>query len=304
MKKLDFVIVGTFKSATSTLAYHFQGHPEVSIPTPKDPYYFLKNYCAKLVSPSDYLKRHHDSCIYDDDEFERLFENKTGTSLKFGEATPLYLYRFNEAIENIKRNNPKMKIVIVLRNPVERAFSNYMHNKKDKYENREFSDVINSYNENEKEGLHPFFHYVKAGFYHAQVQAYKEAFNDVCIISFEELTKEPEVVINKVAKFLGVSKFYHVESQTQLNKTGIVRNQFVYDFLLKESPVKSMLRPIYRFFVGSAKTRRKLAETVKNKNLKSLELNIEDRKRLETIYRKDVKKLSNFLQDDFGRRWF
>jgi len=303
VKKLDFVIVGTFKSATSSLAFQLQGHSDVNIPYPKDPYIFLKDYCSTLEKPVVFLKDHHKSAVYDDDKFDLSFDLSKNGSALCGEATPLYLYKHEEAIKNIKTNNPDMKIIIVLRNPGERAFSNYMHNIKDGFEERSFSDVIKQYKTTEIESLHPFFHYIKAGFYYQQVKAYLDAFDNVQVILYDDISSDSEAVMSSIYDFLKIDKQPQKVKISRLNKTGKIKNKKLHSFILQESGIKNILRPIYRFFIRDVQKRKRISEKIKNKNIEKPLLNAEDRGHLSTIFSEDTKELSKLLNKPLDKIW-
>ena len=303
MKRLDFVIVGTFKSATSSLALKMQSHNEVNIPHPKDPYFFLRDYCLDLKEPEDFLSVHHGASRYEEEEFENSFMEKSSPCMRYGEATPLYLYRYREAIENIRDNNPEMKIVVVLRNPADRAYSNFMHNFKDGYEKSSFRDAVAEYVSREKEGLHPFFHYVKAGFYFRQVKAYMESFSQVFILTYEDFVVSPNEILSQLCEFLNLPPFSKEEDLLQLNKTGMIKNKILHDFLLKESKVKSVVRPIYRFVFRSEDRRRRIAESIKNKNMKKVDLEFDVRTVLNDLYRDDVIATSNLIGRPLKELW-
>jgi hypothetical protein len=303
VKKLDFVIVGTFKSATSSLAFQLQAHSDVNIPHPKDPYIFLKEYCSTLEKPEVFLKDHHKSAIYDDDEFDQSFDLNKNSSALCGEATPLYLYKHEEAIKNIKANNPDMKIIIVLRDPAQRAFSNYMHNIKDGFEERTFSEAIEQYRITETENVHPFFHYIKAGFYYQQVKAYLNAFDNVHIVLYDDISSDPEAVMSSIYSFLKIENKPQNEKIARLNKTGIIKNKKLHKFILQESGIKSILRPIYRFFIRDVQKRKRISEKVKNRNIAKPFLNAKDKEAMSVLYSEDIKALSKLLNISLDKSW-
>lgn len=303
MRKLDFVIVGTFKSATSSIAFDLQGHSQISLCSPKDPYYFLADYCHTLKSPVGFLEDHHNACVYGDAEFEASFPKPCGEDIISGEATPLYLYRHENCIENIKTNNPDMKIVIILRNPVERAYSNIMHNLKDQYETKDLMELIGNFEESETEELHPFFHYVKAGFYSDQVKAFMENFKNTKVITYDDYVNNHHATLEELYSFLGVPYEAPQEGIVQLNKTGVPRNRLLHKFILEENLLKRILRPIYRLIFRDARKRKTIAETVKNRNIEKPELPREFVLALNKIYEPDLQKLSDFLDTDFRKIW-
>ena len=122
IKLPNFLIVGAAKSGTSSLHNYLNQHPDIFLPTynihgvkVKEPRFLI----SKLVKD-----RLHEG-IWTLEEYQSLFFNCVDYSA-VGESTVLYLYYYEEAIKNIKKylgNN--IKIIIMLRNPIERAYSAY-----------------------------------------------------------------------------------------------------------------------------------------------------------------------------------
>jgi hypothetical protein len=299
---IDFVIVGTFKSASSTLAYELGSLPEIDIPKPKDPYFYLAEMCRDLTGPEGFMSEHNEHSVYDRSAFEALF-TKTGELVLRGEATPLYMYCHQQAIPALKADNTETRIIIVLRNPIDRAFSNYMHNVKDGYEKRTFAECVATWEDIEQLPLHPFFHYVRAGFYDEQVAAYRRAFENVKIINYDDVLTDPNTVLNDICNFLGVTSNYERKNIIRLNKTGSPKSKYLHDFFKHESTLKKNLRPIYRTLFRSKETRARISESVINFNIKSSKLDSSSHAILSEIYRADIDALGEKPGCEFVKNW-
>lgn len=298
---IDFVIVGTFKSASSTLAWELGQRTEIEIPTPKDPYYFLAQLAGSYTGPEAFLQAHYAGAVTDAASFDAMFGQKPG-ALR-GEATPLYMYCHEQAIPALQIDNPDARIVIVLRNPVDRAFSNYKHNVKDGYETRPFTECIATWEKTEHLPRHPFFHYVRAGLYDAQVAAWQAAFENVLVVSYADVAARPHQVLNEIAGFLGITPDFEPREVIRLNKSGKPRSRVLHDFIRQENPVKSILRPIYRALVSNRATRKALSERVKNFNLKSGDLPASERAALIAVYADDIARLATRPGCGFAKNW-
>lgn len=298
---IDFLLVGTFKAGSTSIAYGMAESRDVFIPAVKDPYYFLKNRLEVFTDPPDFVAFQRKYAVTSADVFKSLFQQN---AKKFqGEATPLYLYLHEYAIPDIKSVNADAKIIIVLRNPVDRAFSNYSHNKKDGFENRSFEYVTRNYKVLENQTTHPFFHYVSSGFYAKQVKAFLDNFKDVLVVRYEDFNLAPDIEINRILHFLGATEVIPTPS-LRLNKTGKVRSETVHSFIHQEGQLKSFLRPVYRSIVRSPKLRLLLSEYVKNKNIETAVLDAESRLWLQQLYLDDMCQLSDLLSFDFREFWF
>ncbi len=299
---IDFLIVGTFKSASSTIAYELGKHPRIDIPKPKDPYFYLAQMCKGLIGPDGFVEEQDAYSVYDRATFEALFRHDGVPRLK-GEATPMYLYCHEHAIPAIQADNPDTRIIMLLRNPIDRAYSNYMHNVKDGYETRSFAECISSWEETEHLPLHPFFHYVRAGFYFEQVAAYTRAFNRVKIVDYDDVKRDPSGVLNEIATFLGIEPSFLPHKAIRLNKSGSPRSHLLHEFIRRESLLKKAARPLFRTIVRDASKRIALSEFVKNFNIKTAEMARADRAALASIYHNDVALLTSRLGIDFARNW-
>ena len=299
---IDFVIAGTFKSASSTLSYELGSHPEIDVPTPDSPYFYLADLCRDLTGPAEFMAEHDAHSVYDRARFEALF-TKQGPHVLKGEATPLYLYCHEQAIPALKADNPDARIILVLRNPVDRAYSNYKHNVKDGYEMRPFADCLADWETHEALPLHPFFHYVRAGLYDAQVAAWQAAFEHVLVISYDDVDSRPHEVLNQIAGFLGITPSFTPKETIRLNKSGQPRVRWLHDFIRHESLVKSLLRPVYRALVSNRATRKALSEKVKNLNIKSGDMPASERAALMAIYADDLTRLATRPGCRFVTRW-
>lgn len=108
--KVSFVIGGAQKSGTTALYKYLAKHPDIHLSARKEPHFFDQEDPAFFLSP-DYSVYHK-------------FFDPEGPHQLLGEATPIYMYWY-EAPRRIWQYNPQMKWIIVLRNPVERAFSHW-----------------------------------------------------------------------------------------------------------------------------------------------------------------------------------
>ena len=121
-KKIDFLIVGAQKAGTSALDMYLRKHPEIEMARPQKEVHFFDD--------EKYFKKNKVN-------YEVYHEYFTNDNSKIkGESTPVYMY-WSLAMKRIYEYNPQIKIIAVLRNPIERAFS---HWNKEKYRKRETAD--------------------------------------------------------------------------------------------------------------------------------------------------------------------
>jgi len=171
----DFLVIGAQRSATSWLYFCLKEHPDVFVPYKKEIEFFSRFYQNGI------------------EWYARYFELRKQETAA-GEVTPSYLA--DEASpERIRRHLPGVKLVAVLRNPVERAYSQYLKQVK-------AGAVSGSFQE--ASGKNPAF--IKRGMYHAQLSRYWELFGreKICIVFYEDIKRDPVIVTRKIYEFLGV----------------------------------------------------------------------------------------------------
>ena len=193
----NFLIVGAAKSGTTALYGSLSKHPQVFFPEIKEPSFFVaENVRDRIPTWVDSLA-----------EYESLFSGSETFAAR-GEASVLYLYFFNTAIPNILNYlGSKTKIIICLRNPVDRAYSAYFDSQRfDSMENLPFEQALNQEKARISDNrFSPMTHYKAMGCYSSMVSAYKDVFSEVKVILFEDLVVQGAVVMNDLCEFLGVA---------------------------------------------------------------------------------------------------
>jgi len=184
-----FVIAGAMRSGTTALAAWLRDHPEVFMAPVKEIHYFDRNYDEGPDWYAAHFSGHRD---------ERAV----------GEATPNYLYQ-GVALERLRRDVPDVRLVILLRDPVARAHSHYLHRFSGGHEELSFDEAIDAEPQRLAEGtdLDRAHHsYVDRGRYLGQLRRVRELFPSeaVSIHLFEDLRDRPREVFAEVARFIGV----------------------------------------------------------------------------------------------------
>lgn len=170
----NFLIVGAAKSGTTSLYNYCTQHPEIFMSPVKEPYFFsFINIKPNFKGPYD-QKTNEKEIICDIKEYERLFEN-VNNERAIGECSNSYLY-FRNTAKIIKRYIPHCKIIIILRNPVERAYSHYLQHVMLGHEDQTFEVALEKEEERKKNNWRWHYHYVGQGLYYCQVKRYLNQF--------------------------------------------------------------------------------------------------------------------------------
>jgi hypothetical protein len=191
----NFFIVGARKCATTSLYFYLKNTPGVYMSPIKELFYFAPNA----------VKGELWDVIRDKKEYLGYFKNAKG-HIAIGEATPIYLWD-PESPKLIHQTIPHARIVMSLRDPVERAYSQYLMSTNFTTRKSSFYDVLmRDYNNQEKVyGVNGLI--VELGMYYDQVRRYFDIFGreQVKVLIFEEFVQDPVKYVNEVLAFLGVN---------------------------------------------------------------------------------------------------
>ena len=192
---VNFVIGGTQKGGTSALDSFLRQHPEICMPTTRKELHFFD----REDENRDYKKYHAN------------FKPKPQHHVS-GEASPIYMY-WETAPYRIWKYNPKMKWILALRNPVERAFSAWNMETKRGKEKLSFAEAIEKESQRRREALplqHRVYSYIDRGFYACQVRRLFNIFgrDNVLVLLTEELRNDHAKTLRRVFEFLGVDSSF------------------------------------------------------------------------------------------------
>ena len=252
--KPDFFIVGVQKGGTTSLYNYLAQHPCVLAASKKEIHYFSDNYDKGASGYKDYFPT-----IFKQLHTFLTCKNKVIT----GEATPFYLLH-PHAPSRIKREFPKAKIIMMLRNPIDRAYSHYRYHVKLGEETLTFEEAIaaeperlqGEYEkmiEDEKYNsiTYKTYSYMKRGVYADQVARWLDLFpkEQILTIKSEEFFADPATSYSQVQTFLGLPdhplksyKKFNAGQESAINpetRSGLLEyfephNKRLYDLLGKE----------------------------------------------------------------------
>jgi len=218
----DFFIAGAPKSGTTSLYHYLDQHPEIYMSPVKEPNYFaseirLENFSERLRQRAEqsteplqaYLngpmrEKRFGGLITEWRDYLKLFRKVEGQKA-IGEASVCYLWS-ESAAQNIRRAIQDARIILVLRNPVEMAFSMYLHSLRSLGTHHTLREAIERGLE-QRGGKLDFWHpFLDMGLYHEQVTRYLQTFPEerVRIYWYEEYQSEPALVLADVFRFLEV----------------------------------------------------------------------------------------------------
>ena len=227
--KPNFIVIGAMKSATTSLYTYLKQHPEIFMTKIKEPMFF-NNY--KQNSEYKGLGTKSEKLITLED-YWLMFEDVSNEKA-IGEASPAYIYN-KKAPQLIKENLQNVRIIAILRQPVDRAYSNYLHVvRADKENSNSFEESIEKEKERINEKWSPLYHYIEKGYYSDQLQRYYDLFpsNKIKVYLFEDVVKKPSETLKDIFKFLKVDENVEIDISKKSNVSGTPTG--ILGFVLKK----------------------------------------------------------------------
>ncbi len=287
----NFLIIGAAKSGTSSLYKYLSAHPEIFVPDFKEPSFFSwedNRPCHR--GPGD--KGADGGVVCDRSAYEAMLD-PVSAEKAFGDASVNYIY-YPWAAENIHRTIPGVRLIVVLRNPVERAYSSFMPLVRD---GRETTDDFNRGLALEEERLRdnwqPLWAYKDAGLYRQQLEHYYRLFPlaQIRVYLYEDLSKDPGSMLRDIYRFLGVDDSFEGDTATCHNVSGVTRSRFLTQMIRR----RSVLKAVYQRVVPLG-TRRKLTARLKEWNVSKVAMPEDARQQLVAAFRDDIVKLEELIR--------
>jgi hypothetical protein len=288
----NFFIVGAAKSGTTALYRYLRQHPDVYLPDVKEPRFFSYDPADRTRYAGPRAHELIDSVVKDQDAYEALYAAVNGESA-IGDVSPAYLAS-PIAAGRIRAAVPHARIVAVLRDPVERAYSHFLDNVQSGWEEEtDFERVLDLREQRRRERWWRKWDYVDNGFYAAQLERYFEAFERerIRIYLYEELRADAPGLIADLLGFLGVDPSAELDTSQRHNVSGVPRSRGVQSLLSAPAPVRRALKPLVPTGVRSR---------IRRGNIHRPEMPALARTRLREIYRQDVERLEALIGRDLS----
>ena len=279
----NFFIVGAPKAGTTNISYYLNLHRKVFVSKLNEPYYF-----CKWDLPNNFKR---ESMIRDEVKYLELFKNAK-TEKVIGEATPSYLHSPNSAYK-IKERFPDSKIIISIRNPIERAHSGYFSNEFMRKDNLSFREMIDSHKKLMDKNEFYIYNILEPGFFSKHIKRFQDNFTSdkIKVIVFEDYVKNTEKSIESILEFLELDTDFEFTEQPKRGYR-IPKNK-----ISKMTLENKTIRKISTFFIPTV-TRQQIGERFMLKETEKSVMSLKERNYLKEIYEDDVKKLEMLLHRD------
>jgi len=292
MIKPNFLIVGASKCGTTALYYYLKQHPEISFPTLKEPKYFSsvnENFPHKGIGDTSVDK----FAIKKFPEYQDLFkgiENK-----RVGEASPDTIFFHDKTAPLIKKKLGDIPIIIILRNPIKRAFSAYMYLKRDSREVLTFREGVDAEENRLKENWDFIWGYKKCGLYYNQVKSFTDNFSNVKVVLQEDLKNDTSATLEDIYSFLEVDEKFKTDVSIKHNESGTPNNIFSKFLLSRNNIFSTVIRELMKRFIP-----RDFLEKVASKSLERMSILEKDEIALKPYFFNDICKLEKLINKDLS----
>jgi|TARA_B110000259_G_C14007507_1_gene398436 hypothetical protein len=292
MNKPNFIITGFPKCGSTALHYYVDAHPDIFMPNKKELHYFTQSNISKLnKGPGDVEAKKGQ--VKNLDSYLELYKNVT-TEKTIGETSPSYI-NYPSCYEQINKTLENPKIIILLRDPIKRAYSNYLHLLREQRETESFSKSLDLEDTRKSLGYSDFWLYTFNSFYYDKIIEAKKIFSEVLIVSQEELNSDTIKTLAKVYEFLGVnSEFIPSNSDNRYNKGGLYKKNLITNFIFKQGIIKTVLKK----FIGISPWMKKIKNSIiSNYHYQANPIDVDTENKLVNLFKKEVINLSNIGVD-------
>jgi len=281
----NFFIVGTSKAGTTSLYQCLKQVPGIFMSPRKEPYFFV----------NDVLNDDSGNPVRNKSEYLNLFKNVSNEKV-IGESS-LYLW-YPEAAKLIHEVAPNARIIIILRDPINRAFSHYTMLMRDGLEKISFHEALMNQKSKIEEKNKDVQHYLKISFYFNDVKRFIDVFGreQVKVLLFEEFVQNEKKTVDEVLHFLDVNYDVSNIKISHHNPAGVPRSAFA-KLILNNYLISKISRHLL-----SDSFKIKFKDDFLFKEIVLPELSSEDKKLLYQFYKEDIEKLQKMLRCKFP--WF
>lgn len=218
----NFFVVGAYKSGTTSLHLYLEQHPEVYVSPVKEPNFFAFGAVGFADASMAFRKS-----VKTLAEYENLFERAAGF-VAIGDVSPEYMTS-TVAARAIRSKIPHAKLIAILRNPVERAYSDFLMYRRDGREPE--TDFLKALDQQAERAARadPTGHYVSSGFYGEQLARYYDIFpaDQIKVVLMEDLEASGRHTLSQVCAFLGVDASFTPASLAIHNRSGEASNVLI-----------------------------------------------------------------------------
>ncbi len=272
---IDFFLVGAQKAGTTSIYRLLSQNPAIFVPRVKEPNFYAD------VGP----QKRNGVNVKDFNKYQNLYKKAKGGTLK-GDFSVSYMHD-PAAPYKIHQDNPDAKIIMILRNPIQRAFSHWLMDVREGFTKMDFIEAFEKdYNFEGKRGYFYTPMYFDCSCYYDPIVAFKKYFGDnVLILIYEDLFKDLATGVQQIDLFLNIPDIAY--NFTKENESGVVKNELIKK-LYQNTFIRSLSRIVFP---------EKSKQLIKGRIIKKVDIRLssEDYQYLTRYFEADVKKVRELL---------
>jgi hypothetical protein len=293
MRLPTFLIIGVQKAGTTSIYDYLKQHPEVYMSPVKETNFLEKDWSK--ISP-DPTKKRKKSKIDTFEKYCQLFQD-VKDEIAIGEASPNYLFHYQSSAELIKHYLPQAKMMAILRNPAERAHSDYlMHIREQIGEGISLAEQL-QLRTNSSFTL-------RKGFYYTPVKYYFDIFGkqQIRIYLYDDLCNNSVALMQDMYQFIGVDNSFSPDTSKKFQVAQVPKLKVVNTLLRKKNLPRTIVSSVLKYFLPPSfrQSIRSNLININSKDKKQAPLLPEDRQKLVELYREDILKLQDLIQRDLS----
>ncbi len=290
----NFLIIGVQKAGTTSLINYLAKHPDVFVPFEKEiPYFHRDAFYKKGIK-----------------YYKKFFKDWKGEKL-VGHAPVNTLFYAKKAAKRIYDFNREMKLIVIFRNPIDRAYSHYWYCKRNCLEDAlTFEEVIERelelLKQNKELGELQCVYYLSHGLYYDQIKEYLKYFpqDQMLFLLYEDMKKDLKSILKKVYSFLGIKDYFPEDLLSKkYNVASVLKIKILQKIIYRDNVVKDLYKSLVpetvRFFL-----KEKLIAPLISKNLQKIQyepMKPSTRKFWQKFFKKPNKKLHELTRIDIAQ---
>ncbi|MFQ5569664.1 MAG: sulfotransferase [Rhodothermales bacterium] len=276
LDKPNFVIIGAQKAGTTSLYHYLDQHPDVFMSAIKEPRFF--SHLAKLEAG---IAHPGSEAVTSLEAYRHLFDNATAKAV--GEASVAYLDIPGTA-HCMKQYIPHAKLIVLLRNPADRAYSQYLMHVREGTEHDRFEDAI-------VKGR-----YLKGGFYHKKLVPFFHHYGSqaIGVYFYDDLCHDPQALVQHIFRFLEIDDTFAPDLTVRHNVGGKPKNEWIAR-LFSMRRLNAFIKRIAPFWLV------RMGISFKQLNYSRAPMPPHVRNKLLEIYKEDILALEHLLNTDMSR---
>ena len=291
MTRPTFALIGAARAGTTAITEALRGHPAAFVTDPKEPHYFaFAGAPPHFTGPGDDTGINQ-RAITATDDYLALYNGSEGRTAR-GEGSVTSLYYHEHAISAMLALNPDLRLLVVLRDPVERAFSSYQYLRVRGRETvTDFRTAISLEESRRAAGWQHLWHYTAMSRYAEALDAFLAAFGRerICVLAYDDVAGDPTSALRRAYLHLGLDPRRATASAPRVNTSGQTRSRLAQSALERLAGKEGLRR------AGRRLVPYRVRERIRRLNQSTVSLTADERAELAPLFFEDLDRVEQLL---------